>query len=141
MVKQLDFQMIRKPEDYLTAEMLQEEDSLFLPTPTFDCIEIPPTEIEPDTIPSLKSLCVHLVSESLSLDTCINALVMADNMHIEELKINCLKFLSLNAVSFLEPFLFAQLSEMPVYLIRDLQNFVKTEQVEKFAAFNMNVIE
>jgi len=30
---------------------------------------------------------------------------------------------------------------MPVYLIRDLQNFLKTNQVEKFSASNMSIIE
>ena len=47
-------------------------------------------------------------------------------MQLEELKINCLKFLSLNVVSFLEPILFQMLASMPVYLIRDLQNFLKS---------------
>ena len=72
------------------------------------------------------SLCVHLVSETLTLEKCIETLVMADNMQLEELKINCLKFLSLNVVSFLEPILFQMLASMPVYLIRDLQNFLKS---------------
>jgi hypothetical protein len=44
-------------------------------------------------------------------------------------------------VSFLEPFLFEEMVSLPVYLIRDVQNFIKAEQVEKYQSFDMSVID
>ncbi len=71
----------------------------------------------------------------------MEALLRADQCHNEELKINCLKFISLNIVSYLEPFLFEEMVSLPVYLIRDVQNFIKAEQVEKYQSFDMSVID
>lgn len=94
-----------------------------------------------DYIPSLALLCLEVVSKNLTLDKCLDTLLMADQWHQEELKINCLKFISLNVVSFLEPFLFEKIIQLPVYLIRDIQNFIKASQVEKYASFDMQVID
>lgn len=57
---------------------------------------------------------------------------------IEELKINSLKFISLNIVSFLESAYLERIYRLPVYLIRELENFLKAKQIEKFSYFNMN---
>ena len=46
-------------------------------------------------------------------------------MIIDELKINCLKFISLNIVSYLEATYLERLLSLPVYLLRDLENFIK----------------
>ena len=62
-------------------------------------------------------------------------------MIIDELKINCLKFISLNIVSFLEPSYLDRLLSLPIYLIRDLQNFIKINDSEKFLAFDMKIVE
>lgn len=64
-------------------------------------------------------------------------------MQAEELKINCLKYLSLNIVSFLEQnsFMHESLLKLPIYLIRDLQNFIKVGKVIKYEADSMKVVE
>ena len=64
-------------------------------------------------------------------------MLLADRLQLEELKINCLKFISLNIVSFLEPYLLEKLFKLPVYLLRDIQNFIKTKDSDKFGAFSM----
>jgi hypothetical protein len=60
---------------------------------------------------------------------------------IDELKANCLKFLSLNIVSFLEPAALERLTSLPVYLLRDLQNFIKIDEPHKFLTFDMKLVE
>ena len=64
-------------------------------------------------------------------------------MQAEELKINCLKYLSLNIVSFLEQngCMHESLLKLPIYLIRDLQNFIKVGKVIKYEADSMKVVE
>ena len=62
-------------------------------------------------------------------------------MIIDELKINTLKFISLNIVSFLEASRMEKLMSLPVYLIRDLENFIKLEDPEKFICFDMKSID
>lgn len=72
--------MIRKPEDALKKES-DEEDDFFIPTPTFECADQKiQVQKEDDSVPSLTSLCVHFISESLTLDKCIDALVLSDNI-------------------------------------------------------------
>lgn len=66
---------------------------------------------------------------------------LADHLIIDELKINCLKFISLNIVSFLEGILVDKLIQLPVYLIRDLENFIKIDEAEKFMWFDMKTLE
>jgi len=53
-------------------------------------------------MPSLSDLCMKVLSESLSIDNALDLLENADHKQIDELKINALKFISLNIVSFLE---------------------------------------
>lgn len=66
---------------------------------------------------------------------------MADHLIIDELKINCLKFISLNIVSFLESSYLEKLVSLPVYLLRDLENFIKIDTHEKFLTFDMKAVE
>ena len=53
-------------------------------------------------MPSLSDYCLKVLSESLSIDNALDMLENADHQQIDELKINALKFVSLNIVSFLE---------------------------------------
>ena len=63
-------------------------------------------------------------------------------MIIDELKINCLKFISLNIVSYLEATYLERLLSLPVYLLRDLENFIKIHNApEKYLAFDMKAVE
>ena len=61
----------------------------------------------------------------------------------DELKINCLKFIALNIVSYLEGTLYERLMShnLPVYLLRELENFLKIEDGEKFGWFDMKSVE
>ena len=65
----------------------------------------------------------------------------SDHLIIDELKINCLKFISLNIVSFLESTYLERLLSLPVYLLRDLENFIKVEDIEKFLWFDMQTLD
>lgn len=62
-------------------------------------------------------------------------------MIIDELKINCLKFISLNIVSYMEPSYLDRLLSLPIYLIRDLQNFIKIIDSDKYLTFDMRMVE
>ena len=62
-------------------------------------------------------------------------------MMIDELKINCLKLISLNIVSYLEAGYFDRLVSLPVYLLRDLQNFIRIQDTHKYLAFDMRMVE
>ena len=66
---------------------------------------------------------------------------LSDHLIIDELKVNCLKFISLNIVSFLEPSYLDRLLSLPIYLIRDLQNFIKINDSDKYLMFDMKVVE
>ena len=48
------------------------------------------------------------------------------------MNVNCLKFMALNIVSFLEGSQMERLYTLPIYLIRDLENFLKVDDIEKF---------
>ena len=52
-----------------------------------------------------------------------------------------MKFISLNIVSFLETSSIEKLMALPVYLIRDLENFIKIKDIEKFLFTNMKSID
>jgi hypothetical protein len=60
---------------------------------------------------------------------------------LDELKVNTLKFISLNIVSFLESCHLEKLVSMPVYLIRELENFLKVKDIDKFRYFSMEPFE
>ena len=142
MVKQLDQQMIRNPSE----SDVEIQDEIQIPVPSClleeeDSKSDGVDKFTGDAVPSLASICLAVVSANLSLEKCLETLLVADRWQNEELKINCLKFISLNIVSFLEPYLFERLQKIPVYLIRDIQNFIKTSQVEKYSCFSMAVIE
>jgi hypothetical protein len=76
------------------------------------------------------------------MDNVLDLLEQADHTLIDELKINCLKFISLNIVSFLESTYLERLLSLPVYLLRDLENFIKLHDApEKYIAFDMKAVE
>ena len=61
----------------------------------------------------------------------------------EELKINCLKFLALNIVSYFSEGsnLADNLIGLPIYLIKDLENFIKENYIQKFLWLDMSHFE
>jgi hypothetical protein len=65
-------------------------------------------------------MSTDLVSRNLTVETALDTYMRADHLMLDELKINALKFISLNIVSFLESCHFERLVSMPVYLIREL---------------------
>lgn len=66
---------------------------------------------------------------------------LADHLIIDELKINCLKFISLNIVSYLESTYIDKLVSLPVFILRDLENFIKLDDEEKYVYQDMQTIE
>jgi hypothetical protein len=61
----------------------------------------------------------------------------------EELKINCLKFIALNIVSFFSEGskLAENLIGLPIYLLKDLENFIKEKYIHKFLWLDMSHFE
>jgi hypothetical protein len=133
--------MVREPYQ----EKSSVEDFLDIPKPScYDdgMSESNSGQTHPETdLPSLAALCVQSASLSLTIDKALDTLKIADRLQLEELKMNCLKFISLNIVTFLESGLLERLTQLPVYLLRDIQNFVKTKDCQKFGSFNMQLIE
>ena len=81
------------------------------------------------------------ITKLQGIDNALDLYELSDHLIIDQLKINCLKFISLNIVSFLELGQLDKLSSLPVYLIRDLENFIKLEDQEKFIMNDMRAIE
>ena len=79
----------------------------------------------------LHEMCVSQISKDITLNNCVSLLEFADTYIIDELKINCLKFIMLNIVSFFceGTKLSEQFSNLPIYLVRDVSNFLKTKDV------------
>ena len=73
----------------------------------------------------------------------MDLLVFADQHLIEDLKINCLKFICLNLVSFFSEG--TKLSEklifLPLYLIKDIENFLKEKMSVKFLHEDMDYFD
>ena len=92
---------------------------------------------------SLSSLCLDKVLKSISLANCIELLEFADLYQIDELKINCIKFIMLNMVSFFSEGtkLSEKLLALPIYLIRDIENFLKVKDIQKFLWLDMSYFE
>ena len=92
---------------------------------------------------TLSGSCIDMLSKQITLDNCIKLLVFADARIIDELKINCLKFITLNLVSFFSEGskLQEQLIGLPIYLIKDIENFVKEKNVNKFLWLDMTYFE
>jgi hypothetical protein len=91
----------------------------------------------------LSQLAVTEATNTITLDNCIDLLCFADHHIVDELKINCLKFIMLNLVSFFSDGtkLNDQLLRLPVYLIRDIENFLKLKNVDKFLWLDMRYFE
>ena len=73
----------------------------------------------------------------------MDLLVFADTHLIEDLKVNCLKFISLNLVSFFSEG--TKLSEklifLPLYLVKDIENFLKEKMASKFLHEDMDYFD
>ncbi len=94
------------------------------------------------SLASFSSNCkFYLFHYYQNLENALELCELSDHMIIDELKINCLKFISLNIVSFLEPSYLDRLLQLPIYLIRDLQNFIKIKESEKYLSFDMRIVE
>jgi hypothetical protein len=89
----------------------------------------------------LASICIQQLSKEITLKNALELYEQADHLIIDELKVNCLKFISLNIVSFLESTYVEKLLSIPVYLIRDLENFIKLEEIEKFMMFDTKQLD
>lgn len=131
-VKELDSTMVRDITVAPATETYQPEpplDFLDIPKPTFATSSEEETKIDcvgtEEYMPSLEDHCIRVLSESLSIDNALDTLESADLQQIDELKINTLKFISLNIVSFLEGAQIERIYRLPVYLIRELENFLK----------------
>ena len=83
---------------------------------------------------TLSDLAMQVVQDSITLDNCIETLEFADFNQIDELKINCLKFIQLNISSFFADGtkLAEKLISLPIYLVRDIENFLKVREIQKF---------
>ena len=79
----------------------------------------------------LNSMCINQLSKDITLDNCIELLEFADHHIIDQLKINWLKFIMLNMVSFFSECtkLSEKFTSLPIYLIRDIENFLKTKDI------------
>ena len=71
----------------------------------------------------------------------------ADHHVIDELKINCIKFIMLNLVSFFSEgrnqgtSLSDKMLSLPIYLIRVIENFLKVKDIKKFLWLDMAYFE
>lgn len=92
---------------------------------------------------ALSDLCQEQITSQLTLDNCIDTLEFADLHQIDELKVNCLKFISLNIASFFADGckLSDRLIGLPIYLVRDLENFLKERSVDKYLWLDMTYFE
>lgn len=95
------------------------------------------SSFDPDL--ALTDILVKQATRALTLNTCLDKLFFADHIQNEELKINCLKFVMFNIVNF---FLEGsetcdQMLSMPLYLVRDIANFIKLPTTEKFLWLDM----
>lgn len=87
------------------------------------------------------------MSKTITLDNCLELLEYADHHIIDELKINCIKFIMLNLVSFFSEgryqgtSLSEKLLTLPIYLIRDIENFLKVKDIQKFLWLDMAYFE
>jgi hypothetical protein len=92
---------------------------------------------------SLSDLCLQQITSQLSLENCLDLLEWADWQIIDELKVNCLKFIQLNIANFFADGtrLNDKLLSLPIYLLREIENFLKVRQIEKFMMLDMHHFE
>jgi hypothetical protein len=100
-----------------------------------------PAKFEAKT--NLSDICVSHLSKTICLWNCLDLLMFADKHLIEDLKINCLKFISLNLVSFFSEGskLSDKLIALPLYLVKDLENFLKEKSCSKFLRTDMHYFD
>lgn len=92
---------------------------------------------------TLSSICIDQLSKSITLNNCLELLEFADLHQVDELKINCIKFIMLNYASFFSEGtkLNEQLLGLPIYLVRDIENFLKVKDIQKFLWLDMSYFE
>jgi len=61
------------------------------------------------------------------MDTAFDIYQYADTLMCDRLKINVIKFFSINAVSLFERVFKSQVDNMPQYLLHEIENFMKSE--------------
>lgn len=100
-----------------------------------------PAKFEEST--TLQDLCVSQLSKTICLWNCLDLLMFADRHLCEELKVNCLKFICLNLVSFFSEGskLSDKLIALPLYLVKDLENFLKERSCSKFVHTDMHYFD
>ena len=88
---------------------------------------------------SLEDISVNSLLENMTLRSCFKTLQLSDQLQIERLKINTLKFISLNLLSLLENI--DEFFELPQYLMQDVENFIKSGEVNKYALQDCELLE
>ena len=107
-----------------------------IPIPSF-MTDYQPTKEPEEYFPTLSSLCTDTVSRNLNVENALDTYDKSDQLQLDELKLNALKFISLNIVSFLETRNIEKVLQLPIYLIRELENFLKLDTINKFKFFSM----
>ena len=72
------------------------------------------------------------ILKSLNLDSAFDIYTYSDHLMCDRLKVNIIKFLSINIVSLFERTYKAQVDQMPQYLLHDLENFIKNKDKNKY---------
>ncbi len=149
MIKQLDELMLNPP----VAEHSDANESFEIPIPSSAAefgyeVATPSSaskeeEAFTNKIPSLTELCSAAVAKNMTLTTSLETLQFADLHQIEDLKINALKFISLNILSFFEEKALQSdlMLSIPSYLLKDLEIFIKVPTVEKYLATNCSLLD
>jgi len=73
-----------------------------IPMPSFMMEEEVEAKEPEEYFPSLSSLCTDTISRNLNVENALETYDKSDHLQLDELKLNALKFISLNIVSFLE---------------------------------------
>ena len=82
---------------------------------------------------SLKDRWIDVIIASLNMDTAFDIYQYADTLMCDRLKINVIKFFSINAVSLFERVFKSQVDNMPQYLLHEIENFMKSEWKDKYS--------
>lgn len=85
-----------------------------------------------DQVKSLEDSWIDKILESLNMDTAFDIYQYADFLIWDRLKINVIKFLAINVVSLFERTFKSQIDQMPQHLWHDIENFIKSESVNKY---------
>ena len=92
---------------------------------------------------TLTDQLINQVSRDMTLNNCLEVLQFADHNISDHLKINAIKFITLNLHSFFADgsMLSNWLLSLPVFLIRDIENFLKVKEPRKYLMTDMSYFE